>query len=94
MYNRPKFKFATLLQVSVIDSSKEKALWQGDISLPIHMEAITQSVEELFSLKSDHTPQVCQDSETLIQKNGSKKDGKVKQLRLVVLSFPVIVMLL
>ena len=74
-----KFKFGTPLQVSVVDSSKEKALWQGDISLPIHMEAITQSVEELFSLKSDHTPQVGQDSEMSIKKDGSKKDGKVKQ---------------
>ena len=78
----------------MVDSSKEKAIWQGDISLPIHMEAITQSVEELFSLKSDHTPQVGQDSETLNKKDGSKKDGKVKQLGLVVTqhSFPVIVM--
>lgn len=55
----------------MFDSSKERAIWKEDVAFPVHVEAITQSVEELFSLKSNHVPKD-KDKDT-----SAKKSGKV-----------------
>ena len=58
----------------MFDSSKERAIWQGDLALQLHVETLTQSVEELFSLKSDHVAQPQVQKENPSQ----KKDKKIK----------------
>ena len=57
----------------MFDSSKERAIWQRDLPLPLHVETLTQSVEELFSLKSDHVAQLQLQNDD----QSKKKDKKV-----------------
>ena len=59
----------------MFESSKDSAIWQrGDLALPLHVETLTQSVEDLFSLKSDHIAQLQVQKED----KSKKKDKKVR----------------
>lgn len=60
----------SVLQVSIYDSGNEKAIWKGNLTVPIKVETIMVSVEELFSLKSS------QASAATVVKASSKGDGK------------------